>query len=129
VVRTVEQEESAELHIARDALDEKHGSFVNNLLGAFLDSEGENFEMLRPVMRKLFLKEHITCNCVKKVELTAGPHWPVKNKAELMAELDLIARAHLDWTTRVVATALAYAVNDLCPDDRTTKHVFQVEMK
>ena len=43
-----------------------------------------------------------------------------KNKTELLNEL--LRRANHGDTSSL---ALAYIVGDICPDDRTTKHVFR----
>lgn len=48
-----------------------------------------------------------------------------RNKAELLNNLRTIARDTKRRETRNFAVALAYIVNDICPEDRTTKHVFR----
>ncbi len=65
-MRTVEQEESQELHIARDQSDKIHGAFLEHFLLAFLNSDALNFDLLRPVMRALIKKYDLTCTCGKR---------------------------------------------------------------
>lgn len=49
-----------------------------------------------------------------------------KNKAELLKRLEGIAKSRCFSTeASVFALALAYLINEYCPDDRTTKHVFR----
>lgn len=45
----------------------------------------------------------------------------VKNKKELLEALEKEYRVSGD----ILALALAYIVNDICPDERTTQHVFR----
>lgn len=49
-----------------------------------------------------------------------------KNKPELLKRLEDIAKGSCFSTeSQVFALALAYIINEQCPDDRTTKHVFR----
>jgi hypothetical protein len=53
-------------------------------------------------------------------------HEHPKTKTELLENLEAIANSeltHEPWAS--YALALAYIVNDICPDERTTKHVFR----
>ena len=47
-----------------------------------------------------------------------------RNKRELLNNLRLIARDTKSDSTRNISIALAYIINELVPDDRTTKRVF-----
>ena len=47
-----------------------------------------------------------------------------RNKRELLNNLRLIARDTKSDSTRDISIALAYIINELVPDDRTTKRVF-----
>jgi len=49
-----------------------------------------------------------------------------KNKVELLKRLEDIAKGKCFSTeAQVFALALAYIINESCPDDRTTKRVFR----
>jgi len=45
----------------------------------------------------------------------------IANKSELLTALKKRAE---EVQGDVIALALAYLINELCPDDRTTKHIF-----
>lgn len=61
-IRSEEQEYSYELHVVRDAFNEKHGSFVSHVLTAFSNTDPENFEMMRPFMHQVIKKYNLGCN-------------------------------------------------------------------
>lgn len=64
MVRTEEQENSAELHIIRDAhLTHSEGSFLNYLFMAFMKADRENFETLLPVIKTMIQKYELRCTC------------------------------------------------------------------
>jgi len=48
-----------------------------------------------------------------------------ENKAELLKALQEIVKREGIHDEKVFALALAYLIGDICPDDRTTKHVFR----
>ena len=52
-----------------------------------------------------------------------------KDKAELLKNLERIAQIDPGSIESTKAVAFAYIINDLCPEDRTTKHVFRGRSK
>ena len=64
MVRTEEQENSAALHIVRDAYKTTiQGSFLDYLFIAFMKADRENFDILRPVVKHLILRYNLKCTC------------------------------------------------------------------
>ena len=74
-MRTPEQEDSYELHVARDHVEEHHGKFVTLCLEAMLQADGQNFELMRPVVRALIKKYEMGCveQCVQDGTGWTGP--------------------------------------------------------
>jgi hypothetical protein len=63
-MRSVEQEESLEMHIARDqSATRRHGAFLEHFLLSFINADNKNFDLLRPVMQELMRKYDLTCTC------------------------------------------------------------------
>jgi len=71
-MRTLEQEESPEMHIARDQSYKIHGAFLEHFLIAFLNSDSQNFDLLQPAMRALIRKYHLACTCKDSPIKTRG---------------------------------------------------------
>ena len=64
MVRTEEQENSAALHIVRDAYKTTiQGSFLDYLFIAFMKADRENFETLLPVIKTMIQKYELRCTC------------------------------------------------------------------
>jgi len=61
-MRTPEQEDSYELHLARDVANQHHGAFVNYLALALEQADAENFELLRPVWQAIVRKYNLRCD-------------------------------------------------------------------
>jgi hypothetical protein len=51
------------------------------------------------------------------------PHEKIKNVQELKQELLRISELDENRNTRLMALALVFLLSELCPTDRTTKHV------
>lgn len=70
-VRTYEQEDSYELHVARDYVNWKSGllrnvpepSFLTAFFEALIKADRDNFELLRPVAKELIKKYGLVCTC------------------------------------------------------------------
>jgi hypothetical protein len=76
-IRTPEQEESPELHIARDYIhyrkkeegaDIRTDDFLFLFFRAFLNTDPENFEIVRPTAQMLIAKHELACTCEKEEE-------------------------------------------------------------
>jgi hypothetical protein len=74
-VRTEEQEDSYELHVARDSADQRHGAFVKHLFFAFENADTDNFEILRPAVRAIVRKYDIRCTCHTSPWTGPLPDW------------------------------------------------------
>jgi hypothetical protein len=65
MIRSFEQETSRELHIAKDTLNKgEHGAFVSHLMEAFERADGENFDLLLPVVKQIIEKYKLECTCL-----------------------------------------------------------------
>ena len=64
-MRTQEQEESREIHIARDVLNarRREGDFLLYLMRAFVWADTQNFEVLKPVIQEMVEKYDLKCTC------------------------------------------------------------------
>lgn len=50
----------------------------------------------------------------------------IKSKKQLLAEIDRMIKSHYYHEHKIMLLALAYLINDLVSDDRTTKRVFRM---
>ncbi len=84
-MRTPEQEDSYELHVMRDAANERHGRFLNLMIEAVQIADQENFEDLRPVIRALIRRYDLKCDekCQRDGTGWTGPipEWAEKDVA------------------------------------------------
>lgn len=62
-IRSEEQENSKELHIARDVIDSKHGDFLKLFCKAFAKADPMNFQILLPSMQLFIVKYDLKCTC------------------------------------------------------------------
>ena len=84
-MRTEEQEHSYEMHVMRDAANEKHGHFLNLMIEAVQIADAENFEIIRPAVQALIRKYDLKCDekCQRDGTGWNGPvpAWAVKDVA------------------------------------------------
>jgi len=85
-VRTEEQEDSYELHVARDSADQKHGHFVKYLFYALENADVDNFEILWPVLQTIIRKYNIRCTCHTSPWTGPIPAWVTKDGTAKPAE-------------------------------------------
>lgn len=63
-IRTVEQEHSREMHLAKDhQFGQGHGKFLEGILTAFTRADPDNFDLLSPVVKVLTEKYSLGCTC------------------------------------------------------------------
>ena len=75
-ILSFEQEDSFELHIARDYYNsplfrnkpDHPDSFLSCFVLAFLRADAVNFELLRPITKQLIQKYDLKCTCEEKRE-------------------------------------------------------------
>lgn len=61
-MRTPEQEDSYELHVARDVVNQHQGKFVTLLAEALQNTDAANFELMRPLWRIIVVKYRLACD-------------------------------------------------------------------